>query len=84
MEDVPANRELLSKINEAARDMGIPEFAPIKKGGGSDAAYTVEVGTPTVCSCGPVGKFEHSTNEWVDLSTLEPRAELIYRAAKKL
>ncbi|MBQ7624973.1 MAG: M20/M25/M40 family metallo-hydrolase [Clostridia bacterium] len=84
MEDVPANRELLAVINEAARDMGVPEFKPIKRGGGSDAAYTVQVGTPTVCSCGPVGTFEHSTKERVDLSTFEPRAELIYRAAKKL
>ena len=81
MEDMPANHKLLEKINMAAREMGINEYKPIKRGGGSDAAYTVQVGTPTVCSCGPVGKNEHSTNGWVDMSTLETRAELIYRAA---
>jgi glutamate carboxypeptidase len=84
MECTEANMRLLGIVNEAAKKLSQPALEPIFRGGGSDAAYTVIAGTPTVCSCGPVGLFEHSTNEKVLLSSLGPRAELIAEAAKLL
>ena len=77
MELTDKNIELLNKWNICAKFLGIQEFEGIKKGGGSDAAYAVLAGVPTLCSCGIVGFNEHTTSEKVDLSTLEERAVLI-------
>ena len=74
---VDKNLQLLEKWNVAAKNLGMDEFKGIIKGGGSDAAYTVIAGTPTLCSCGPIGYGEHTHNEKVDLSTFGDLSELI-------
>lgn len=76
------NLQLLEKWNIAAKNLGMDEFKGIIKGGGSDAAYTVMAGTPTLCSCGPIGYGEHTRNEKVDLSTFDDIAELISNTIK--
>ena len=60
------------------------EFKGIKKGGGSDAAYTVMAGAPTLCSCAIEGGGAHTLSEKADLSTLEERACLICDTIKAL
>lgn len=52
-------------------------FKGIKKGGGSDASYTVLAGVPTLCSCGMVGFNEHTISEKLDLLTFDERVALI-------
>lgn len=81
MEDAPANRELLAKINEAAKKTGQNEYAPYLSAGGSDACYTVIAGTPTLCCCGPFGSYQHNARESVDTSSLAPRAELLFETS---
>ena len=81
MEDAPANRELLAKINEAAKKTGQNEYAPFLSAGGSDACYTTMAGVPTVCCCGPFGSYQHSARESVDTSSLAPRAELLFETS---
>ncbi|MBO4432404.1 MAG: M20/M25/M40 family metallo-hydrolase, partial [Clostridia bacterium] len=44
------NLKLLDKWNESAKTFGLPEFGQFVRGGGSDAAYTVLAGVPTLCS----------------------------------
>ena len=68
---------LLDIWNSCAKNLGIKEYKGVKKGGGTDAAYTVLAGVPTLCSCGMVGYDEHTVNEKVDLSTFEERVLLI-------
>ena len=75
--------QLLEKWNNAAKSLGMGEVKGISnKGGGSDAAYAVIAGVPTLCSCGPVGYGEHSPNEKLDLSTFDDMAELICNTIK--
>ena len=76
------NLDLLNKWNVSAKTLGYDEFNGIVKGGGSDAAYTVLAGVPTLCSCAPVGLSEHTLNEKVDLSTFDERVELICNTIK--
>ena len=79
---VDKNIQLLEKWNIAAKKLGMDEFKGIIKGGGSDAAYTVIAGTPTLCSCGMVGYGIHTLDEKVDLSTFDDIVELICNTIK--
>lgn len=61
---------------EAARSLGTEvdaEFTPSC----ADSGLTSTVGAPTVCATGPVGGKVHSPDEWVDLSTMVPRARAV-------
>lgn len=84
MEEKAENIALLDVWNKCAKARGLEEFKGIKKGGGSDAAYTVMVGVPTLCSCAIEGTGAHTLYEKADLSTLEERVCLICDTIKAL
>jgi glutamate carboxypeptidase len=61
---------------EAARGAGLDigaEFTPSC----ADSGFTASVGAPTLCATGPVGGSVHSPDEWVDLSSMVPRARAV-------
>ena len=78
------NLELLKKWNISAKRLGFSEFKPLIRGGGSDAAYTVLAGVPTLCSCSTVGFNEHTINEKLDLSNFEDRVLLLCEVIKSI
>ena len=49
-------------------------------GGCADSGFTAGVGTPTICAVGPVGGKAHSPDEYLELSSLVPRAQACARA----
>ena len=53
-------------------------------GGSADSGFTAQVGTPTLCSTGPVGGGAHSINEYCRLDTLVPRAKAVALAISRL
>ena len=71
-------------VASVARTLGMGELLPKERGGGSDSAYTVEIGIPTVCSMGIVGRYEHSVREEADVRTLESRALLMTESIFKV
>ena len=77
MECTDANLALFEKVMEASRALGMQELLPLQRGGGSDSAYTVAIGIPTVCSMGTVGRYEHTIREQADIDTLKSRALLL-------
>lgn len=77
MECIKQNLELFNMVNETARKLGLKPLLPMERGGGSDSAYTVEIGIPTVCSMGPVGRYEHTVREESDIHSLKERAHLM-------
>lgn len=77
MECTAENMALFHMIAQTAQDLGLPKLLPMERGGGSDSAYTVEIGIPTVCSMGPVGRYEHTVREEADIHTLGERALLL-------
>ena len=84
MEITEKNLSLLDVWNACAKARGMAEFKGVIKGGGSDAAYTVMVGTPTLCSCAMIGYGVHTTSERADLSTLDDRVCLLSDVIKSM
>ncbi|MCW8087632.1 M20 family metallopeptidase [Sabulicella glaciei] len=61
--------------------------APVEgvfSGGCADSGFTADMGAPTICAVGPVGGNAHSPEEWLDVSTLVPRAQAAARAILRL
>jgi len=50
----------------------------------ADSGFTAAVGTPTICSVGPVGGKAHSPDEFMRIDSLVPRAQACARAILKL
>jgi glutamate carboxypeptidase len=46
-------------------------------GGCSDAGFSACAGAPTVCAVGPIGSRAHSPDEYVELGTIVPRAQVL-------
>lgn len=66
---------------DTARSKGLKESIitrrHMERGGCSDSAYPVQLGIPTVCSLGPIGRYEHTLQEQADIGTLGTRAKLL-------
>lgn len=71
------NRALFDRIAAFAHRHGLEELTPIVRGGGSDSAYTVGLGIPTVCSMGAVGDFVHTVREEAQVDSLPKRAKIL-------
>jgi glutamate carboxypeptidase len=46
-------------------------------GGCSDAGFAAGVGTPTLCAVGPIGGRAHSPDEFLELASIVPRAQIL-------
>ena len=84
MEKTGANLRLFDKIASYARETGLEEFEPIVRGGGSDAAFPVLLGIPTVCSAGAVGNEVHTVRESAEIASLARRAKILAGAILRL
>lgn len=77
MEHTPETDRLFEKVCAVSRRYGLEEVRPKEKGGGSDSAYLVEIGIPTLCSFGPTGTGEHTVAERALIPSLQGRAKLL-------
>lgn len=77
MEKTNDNMVLFEKIRTASNKWGLEKLNPLIRGGGSDSAYTVQVGVPTLCSMGVIGEFEHTVRERALTSSLVSRSKLL-------
>jgi glutamate carboxypeptidase len=81
-QDAAAAR-LFALYQGAAADAGLDvqgEFS----GGCADSGFTAAQGAPTLCSVGPVGGLAHSPEEFLEISSLVPRAQATARAILRL
>lgn len=79
LEQTTGNASLFAIYQEAARQTGLKvegEFS----GGCADSGFTSAVGTPTLCSTGPVGGLAHSPEEYLEIDSIVPRAQALARA----
>jgi glutamate carboxypeptidase len=70
-----ASTRLLEQYQAAARDLGIAvegEFT----GACADSGFSAGVGTPTLCGMGPIGGKVHTPDEFLEIDSLVPRAQL--------
>ena len=77
MEHTAETDRLFEKVCAVSRRYGLEEVKPKEKGGGSDSAYLIQLGIPTLCSFGPTGTGEHTVAEQGSIPSLEGRAKLL-------
>jgi len=77
MTETEGNHRLFDLYAETARLYGLEEIEPQVTGGGSDAAFPVILGIPTICSAGPVGKNAHTLEEEVEIDSLPRRTKIL-------
>lgn len=68
---------LFNLVKDACAESGFPEPYAKVIGGGSDSAYTVIAGVPTVCAMGVKGGRNHSSDEYAIVESLFERAKLL-------
>ena len=77
MTDTEGNRRLFELIASTARENGLEELESQVVGGGSDAAFPVLLGIPTVCSVGTIGRNAHTLKEEADIDSLPLRTKIL-------
>lgn len=77
MKRTPGNDALFSVVSKTYGEMGLGVPYPKLVGGGSDSAYSVMAGVPTVCAMGVKGGRNHSPEEFAVVDSLFERAKLL-------
>ena len=72
-----ASKAIFNAYRAAAKDAGLPNVDGEFAGGCADSGFTAAVGTPTICSVGPVGGNPHTPLEYLDLDSIVPRAQAL-------
>ena len=77
MERMTETDGLLAKVQDAYASFCMPRPGGITVGGGSDSAYTVAAGVPTICAMGVEGSRHHSPEEYASVESLYARAKAL-------
>jgi len=72
----PNSKRLFELYTECGRMLGLTVIGEFT-GGCSDAGFSANVGAPTICAVGPIGGRVHSPDEYVDLNSIVPRAQVL-------
>ncbi len=79
----PVAKRLFETYVGAAADSGL-SVAGEFSGGCADSGFTAGVGTPTICSVGPIGGKAHSPDEFLEVESMVPRAQACARAILRI
>lgn len=77
MQRTAENEKLFERIRRVCEQYGLEEVSMTESGGGSDAAYTVAIGIPSVCSVGTTGDCCHTKEEYAEIDSLARRAKML-------
>ncbi|SMD12708.1 M20 family metallopeptidase [Sporomusa malonica] len=77
-------KQLFEIVKKAYEENGFGTPYAKSVGGGSDSAYTVLAGVPTVCAMGVKGGRNHSPEEYAIVESLFERAKLMVACVLKL
>lgn len=77
MKRTEATEMLFETVKETYEEMGLPKPHAMMVGGGSDSAYTVLAGVPTICAMGVKGEHNHTPREYADTASLFERAKIL-------
>jgi len=79
-----ASASLLPFVRAAAESLGLPVPGHCAVGGASDGNLTAAAGVPTLDGLGPLGDGAHADHEWVSVTDLLPRTQLIAALLRNL
>lgn len=68
--------ELYELVRKQGQRLGL-DVGQKFQGGGSDACWPANAGTPTICGMGPVGGCLHNDQEYMEIDGLMQRAKLL-------
>lgn len=74
---------LLKVIERVGKEIGI-EIHDLAAGGGSDASFTSAKGVATIDGLGPIGGGAHTEEEYLEVSSLIERTELLAKVINRL
>lgn len=80
----PQIQKLFDLVNRTAEENGFPAFGTIRLGGASDAGAISEAGVPVLCSCGPIGEYNHNIREYAVVQSLFDRAKIYAMAITEM
>ena len=84
MPRVQRNLELVDLMNKAFKKHGLNELEPMKRTGGSDAAYFTRIGIPCIDNIGTQGGRIHSEEEFALKTSLKDSAKRIIAVALEI
>jgi glutamate carboxypeptidase len=79
-----ATADLYAIAEKVAKDIGIPPLGSAEVGGASDGNFAAATGARVLDGLGAVGGGAHAANEWVSLSSIEPRSAFLHAFIKEL
>jgi glutamate carboxypeptidase len=81
----PSSTAALYDIAEkVATEIGMPPLGCAEVGGASDGNFAAAAGARVLDGLGAVGGGAHAANEWVSLSSIEPRSAFLHAFIKEL
>ncbi|CAB4881130.1 unannotated protein [freshwater metagenome] len=81
----PSSTAALYEIAEkVAAEIGMPPLGSAEVGGASDGNFAAATGARVLDGLGAVGGGAHAANEWVSLSSIEPRSAFLHAFIKEL
>lgn len=72
-----SSAELLACARRVAARLGHPDVEAVSAGGASDGNFTAAVGAQTLDGLGPRGAGAHADHEWVSMSSVVARIDLV-------
>ncbi len=78
-----ASQRLFEHYAACARALG-QRVEPAFAGGCADSGFAASVGAPTICAVGPIGGRAHTPEEYLDVSSIVPRAQALALAIMRL
>lgn len=75
--EASSSAELLDCARRVSARLGHPEVEAVSAGGASDGNFTAAVGARTLDGLGPRGAGAHADHEWVSVSSMVERIDLL-------
>jgi len=82
LEKTPEAAALYDTYRDAAASFGISVSAEFT-GGCADSGFTAAQGCPTLCSVGPIGGMAHTPDEFLEVESIVPAAQVLALAVMR-
>jgi glutamate carboxypeptidase len=75
---------LYERAEKVAKELGMPPLGHASVGGASDGNFAAAAGAQVLDGLGAIGDGAHAAHEWIDITTLEDRSNLLHALMKDL
>ncbi len=82
--EISSTMALYERAEKVAKELGMPPLGHASVGGASDGNFAAAAGAQVLDGLGAIGDGAHAAHEWVDITTLEDRSNLLHALIKDL